>query len=98
MSRQKKHLNSIKVSHEKHTAASASEKMPLPETVSISMAQHIGAPCKPLVSKGDHIKLGQPVGDSDAFVSADTLECIRYCERYHYHEICYGWRRSDDRC
>ena len=70
MSRQKKHLNSIKVSHEKHTAASASEKMPLPETVSISMAQHIGAPCKPLVSKGDHIKLGQPVGDSDAFVSA----------------------------
>ena len=70
MSRQKKHLNSIKVSHEKHTAASASEKMPLPETVSISMAQHIGAPCKPLVSKGDHIKLGQPVGNSDAFVSA----------------------------
>ena len=70
MSRQKKHLNSIKVSHEKHTAASASEKMPVPETVSISMAQHIGAPCKPLVSKGDHIKLGQPVGDSDAFVSA----------------------------
>ena len=70
MSRQKTHLTSIKVSHEKHTAASASEKMPLPETVSISMAQHIGAPCKPLVSKGDHIKLGQPVGDSDAFVSA----------------------------
>lgn len=70
MSRQKKHLNSIKVSHEKHTAGSVSEKMPLPETVSISMAQHIGAPCKPLVSKGDYVKLGQPVGDSDAFISA----------------------------
>lgn len=70
MSQQKKHLNSIKVSHEKHTAKCATEIMPIPDTVCISMSQHIGAPCKPLVKKGDHVKLGQPIGDTDAFVSA----------------------------
>lgn len=70
MGQQGKHLNSIKVSHEKHTAACATEIMPIPETVCISMSQHIGAPCKPLVAKGDSVKVGQPIGDTDAFVSA----------------------------
>ncbi|MFQ7474069.1 MAG: electron transport complex subunit RsxC, partial [Anaerovoracaceae bacterium] len=65
-----KHLNSIKVSHEKHTASCETEIMPVPETVCISMSQHIGAPCKPLVAKGDYVKVGQPIGDTDAFVSA----------------------------
>lgn len=65
-----KHLNSIKVSHEKHTASCETEIMAIPETVCISMSQHIGAPCKPLVAKGDYVKVGQPIGDTDAFVSA----------------------------
>ena len=34
------------------------------------MSQHIGAPCKPLVKKGDQVKVGQLIGDTDAFVSA----------------------------
>lgn len=70
MSQQKKHLQSIKVSHEKHTAACETQVMPIPDTVCISMSQHIGAPCKPLVKKGDYVKVGQPIGDTDAFVSA----------------------------
>ena len=65
-----KHLNSVHVSHEKHTAECATEVMPVPESVCISMSQHIGAPCKPLVKKGDYVKVGQPIGDTDAFVSA----------------------------
>ncbi len=65
-----KHLNSVHVSHEKHTAGCATEVMPVPESVCISMSQHIGAPCKPLVKKGDHVKVGQKIGDTDAFVSA----------------------------
>ena len=65
-----KHLNSVKVSHEKHTAACATEIMAIPETVSISMSQHIGAPCQPQVKKGDEVKVGQIIGDTDAFVSA----------------------------
>lgn len=70
MGHQGKHLNSIHVSHEKHTSACETEIMAIPETVCISMSQHIGAPCKPLVAKGDSVKVGQVIGDTDAFVSA----------------------------
>ncbi|MBR5230478.1 MAG: electron transport complex subunit RsxC [Firmicutes bacterium] len=66
----RKHLNSIHVSHYKHTAGCATEVMPVPDVVKISMSQHIGAPCKPLVQKGDYVKVGQLLGDTDAFVSA----------------------------
>lgn len=65
-----KHLPSIHVSHYKHTAGCATEVMPVPDVVKISMSQHIGAPCKPLVKKGDCVKVGQLLGDTDAFVSA----------------------------
>ena len=66
----RKHLQSIHVSHYKHTAGCATEVMPVPDVVKISMSQHIGAPCKPLVKKGDYVKVGQLIGDVDAFVSA----------------------------
>ena len=65
-----KHLHSVHVSHYKHTAGCATEVMPIPDVVKISMSQHIGAPCKPLVNKGDYVKVGQLIGDVDAFVSA----------------------------
>ncbi|MEF9921944.1 MAG: electron transport complex subunit RsxC [Anaerovoracaceae bacterium] len=70
MSLNKKHLQSIKVGHFKNTASSATEIMPIPDIVKISMSQHIGAPCKPLVQKGDLVKVGQLIGDTEAFVSA----------------------------
>ena len=70
MEKKGRSLNSIKVIHAKHTAGCATEKMAVPETVCISMAQHIGAPCKPLVAKGDYVKVGQRIGDTEAFVSA----------------------------
>ena len=65
-----KHLPSIHVHHYKHTAGCATEVMPEPDVVKISMSQHIGAPCKPLVKKGDYVKVGQLLGDTEAFVSA----------------------------
>lgn len=65
-----KHLHSIHVSHYKNTADCATEVMAVPDVVKISMSQHIGAPCKPLVAKGDYVKVGQLIGDTDAFVSA----------------------------
>lgn len=65
-----KHLPAIHVGHYKNTADSPTEKMPLPDKVYISMVQHIGAPCQPKVAVGDHVKVGQVIGDSDAYVSA----------------------------
>ena len=44
--------------------------LPLPPTVYISVAQHIGAPAKPIVAPGDKVKVGQPVAEPGGFVSA----------------------------
>lgn len=46
------------------------KKAKRPGLVTIPMQQHIGAPCKPLVKKGDHVDMGQKIGDVDSFVSA----------------------------
>ena len=38
---------------------------PEPDVVVIPMSQHIGAPCKPLVQKGDYVYVGQKIGDNE---------------------------------
>ena len=37
---------------------------PDPDILIIPMSQHIGAPCKPLVKKGDLVTVGQKIGDN----------------------------------
>lgn len=41
-----------------------------PARVIIPLQQHIGAPAKALVQKGDHVKIGQLIGEAGGFVSA----------------------------
>ena len=65
-----KHLNGIHVQHCKNTAGLAVIPLPLPEKVYIPMSQNIGAPCQPVVAVGDHVKVGQLIGDCDRPVSA----------------------------
>lgn len=48
----------------------AIEVLPLPETVWISMAQHLGAPAKPVVAPGDKVKVGQVIAEPGGFISA----------------------------
>lgn len=38
--------------------------------VIIPLRQHIGAPCEPLVQKGDKVLMGQKIGEATSFVSA----------------------------
>lgn len=40
------------------------QEFPAPDTVVIPMSQHIGAPCMPLVKKGDVVTKGQKIGDN----------------------------------
>ncbi|MGL4606902.1 MAG: electron transport complex subunit RsxC [Eubacteriaceae bacterium] len=40
-----------------------------PDTVTIPMSMHIGAPCTPIVKKGDQVFLGQRIGEPNGFVS-----------------------------
>ena len=40
------------------------QPFPEPDVLVIPMQQHIGAPCKPLVKKGDPVTVGQKIGDN----------------------------------
>lgn len=46
------------------------EVLPIPETLYVSMAQHLGAPAKPVVSVGDKVKTGQVIAEPGGFISA----------------------------
>ena len=58
------------------TASLAITAATIPRKVVIPLQQHIGAPCEPLVKVGDAVKVGQMIGDSEAFVSAPVHASI----------------------
>ncbi|MBQ3528016.1 MAG: electron transport complex subunit RsxC [Clostridia bacterium] len=47
----------------KYTAKSPISRIKDPDTVSIALSQHIGVMCKPTVSVGDTVMVGQMIGD-----------------------------------
>ncbi|MFQ5735235.1 MAG: electron transport complex subunit RsxC [Thermodesulfobacteriota bacterium] len=52
------------------TSSKAVAAAALPQTVTIPLRQHAGAPCEPLVKRGDAVEEGQKIADVKAFVSA----------------------------
>jgi electron transport complex protein RnfC len=60
------HPNDMKAA----TNEKAIEQLAPPAQVVIPMSQHIGKPCTPLVAVGDHVKVGQRIGEPGGFVSA----------------------------
>ena len=61
----------VHLAHHKDASGIPTEKMPLPTQIVLPMGQHIGAPCQPVVKKGDHVDVGTLVGKAGGFVSAD---------------------------
>ena len=49
---------------QKRTRDVAVQVFPEPDTLVVSMSQHIGVPCEPLVKKNDLVKKGQKIGDN----------------------------------
>ena len=47
-----------------------------PPRVIIPLSQHIGAPAKALVQKGDYVKMGQMIGEAGGFVSAPVHSSV----------------------
>ena len=60
----------------KQTAQMSAVKLPLPDSVVIPMAMHIGAPAKPVVKVGDYVKTGQLIGEPGGFVSAPIYASV----------------------
>lgn len=44
---------------------------PLPDQAVVYMTQHLGAPATPIVQKGDKVKVGQLIGEAQAFMCAN---------------------------
>lgn len=62
--------------HQKNTAECETVVMPTPDTVYIPLSQHIGAPCNPVVKKGDTVFVGTLIGQAGGFVSAPVHSSV----------------------
>lgn len=76
MSFLQKTMKGAKIGHFKNTENCPAVEMPVPKEVCISMSQHMGPPCKPVVAKGDSVKVGTLIGDTDAFLSAPVHSSV----------------------
>ncbi len=64
-------MGGVHPSENKLSCAKPIEVMPLPEEVTIPLAQHIGAPATALVAKGDKVLTGQLIAEATGFMSAN---------------------------
>jgi len=56
--------------HKEHTTGKPVRYFLPNEEVTFLMQQHIGAPAKPIVAKGDKVLLGQVIGEQNGFISS----------------------------
>ena len=64
-------MGGVHPSENKLSCGKAIEVLPLPETVLIPLAQHIGAPAVAKVAKGDRVLTGQLIAEAGSFMSAN---------------------------
>jgi electron transport complex protein RnfC len=69
-------LGGVHPAENKLSANKAIEKLALPKSVFIPVAQHIGAPAQALVKKGDPVKVGQLIAKAGGFVSANIHSSV----------------------
>ena len=65
------HPEENKLTHEVATVAA-----PLPKQAIFPLSQHIGAPAKPVVAKGDKVKVGTMIAEAGGFVSAPIYSSV----------------------
>lgn len=69
-------IGGIHPSDNKISRDCAVERLPLPESVTIPLSQHIGAPAMPVVAKGDRVRTGQLIGRATGFVSSNVHSSV----------------------
>jgi len=60
----------LKLPEDKFTENKSIEVFKIPDNVIVPIQQNIGAPCKFLVKRGDEVKTGQKIADTESYVSA----------------------------
>ena len=63
-------LGGVSAPHLKNTALCVPEAIPAPPEVKLPMSMHSGTPANPVVSVGDHVKVGQLIGEAVGIVSS----------------------------
>ena len=69
-------IGGIHPEENKITAENATNIAPLPKQAIYPLSQHIGAPAKPVVKKGDHVKVGTLIAEAGGFVSAPIYSSV----------------------
>lgn len=69
-------IGGIHPEENKITAENATNIAPLPKQAILPLSQHIGAPAKPVVKKGDHVKVGTLIAEAGGFVSAPIYSSV----------------------
>ncbi len=69
-------IGGIHPAENKLSASSPIREAALPKQAVFSMFQHIGAPAKPVVKKGDTVKVGTLLGEAGGFVSAPVYSSV----------------------
>jgi electron transport complex protein RnfC len=69
-------LGGIHPPESKLTSGSPIKQLPFPQSVTIPLSQHIGAPATLLVKKGDYVKTGQLIASINGFVSSNIHSSV----------------------
>lgn len=69
-------IGGIHPEENKITAEVATKVAPLPKQAIYPLSQHIGAPAKPVVKKGDKVKVGTMIAEAGGFVSAPIFSAV----------------------
>ena len=69
-------IGGVHPAENKLSAASPIREAALPKQAVFSMFQHIGAPAKPVVKKGDEVKVGTLLAEAGGFVSAPIYSSV----------------------
>lgn len=69
-------IGGVHPSENKLSAAEPIRQAGLPKQAVFSLYQHIGAPAKPVVAKGDIVKVGTLLAEADGFVSAPIYSSV----------------------
>lgn len=70
------HIGGIHPEENKLTNDKATQVAGLPKQAIFPLSQHIGAPAKPVVNKGDHVKVGTLLAEAGGFVSAPIYSSV----------------------
>ena len=70
------YLKGTHVPHHKNTAGMAPVQMPAPESITLPVQMHIGAPAVPVVKVGDHVNVGTLVAEQNGAVSSPVYSGI----------------------